>query len=92
MILKIPAVIISQTGGGCRATNYIGFLKKGLKRSWIRISTYNIFKCVGLEKQPGFRITLPFIKKLIMGIIYGDLFMRVLYRVRPYEKVIRISK
>ena len=41
-----------------------------------------------MEKQPGFSISYSFIKKLIMGIIYGDLFMRVLYRVRPYEKVV----
>ena len=84
---KKTAVIISQTGGGCRATNYIGFLKKGLREAgfgYVPIISLNV---LGMEKQPGFSISYPFIKKLMMGIIYGDLFMRVLYRVRPYEKV-----
>ena len=85
---KKTAVIISQTGGGCRATNYIGFLKKGLREAgfgYVPIISLNV---LGMEKQPGFSISYSFIKKLIMGIIYGDLFMRVLYRVRPYEKVV----
>ena len=84
---KKTAVIISQTGGGCRATNYIGFLKKGLREAgfgYVPIISLNV---LGMEKQLGFSISYPFIKKLMMGIIYGDLFMRVLYRVRPYEKV-----
>ena len=84
---KKTAVIISQTGGGCRATNYIGFLKKGLREAgfgYVPIISLNV---IGMEKQPGFTISYSLIKRLMMGIIYGDLFMRVLYRVRPYEKV-----
>ena len=81
------AVIITQTGGGCRATNYVGFLKKGLREAgfgYVPIISLNL---LGLEKQPGFNMTYSFIKRLIMGIVYGDLLMRVLYRVRPYEKI-----
>ncbi|NME83223.1 2-hydroxyacyl-CoA dehydratase [Clostridium sp. SM-530-WT-3G] len=85
--LNNTSVIISQTGGGCRATNYIGFLKLALKQagfSQIPIISLNAF---GMNKQPGFKITLKLINKSIMALVYGDLFMRVLYRTRPYEKV-----
>ena len=84
---KKTAVIISQTGGGCRATNYIGFLKKGLREAGFEDVPIISLNVIGMEKQPGFTISYSLIKRLMMGIIYGDLFMRVLYRVRPYEKV-----
>lgn len=83
---KKTALIISQTGGGCRATNYIGFLKKGLREAGFEYVPIISLNLIGLEKQPGFSINYSFVKKLMIGIIYGDLFMRVLYRVRPYEK------
>ena len=85
--LNKTAVIVSQTGGGCRASNYIPLLRKALEEmemSHIPVISANY---VGLEKHSGFKITYSMIKKLIMGILYGDIFMRVLYRVRPYEKV-----
>lgn len=84
---KKTALIITQTGGGCRATNYVGFLKKGLREAGFADVPIISLNVLGLEKQPGFNISYGFVKKLIMGIIYGDLFMRVLCRVRPYEKV-----
>lgn len=83
--LEKTAVIISQTGGGCRATNYIAFIRKALqdaKMPQIPVISANL---QGLENNPGFKLTLPLIKKVIIGAMYGDLFMRVLYRVRPYE-------
>lgn len=79
------SLIITQTGGGCRATNYVGFLKKALKDSGFSHVPILSFNTVGLEKQPGFNITLPLVKKALMSLIYGDLFMRVLYATRPYE-------
>lgn len=85
--LDKTAVIISQTGGGCRATNYIAFIRKALadaKLDHIPVISANL---QGLETNSGFKITLPLAKKAIMGAVYGDLFMRVLYRVRPYEQV-----
>ena len=85
--LNNTSVIISQTGGGCRATNYIGFLKLALKNAGYENVPVLSLNAVGLEKQPGFKITLKFVKKALMAIIYGDLFMRVLYKTRPYEKV-----
>ena len=81
------SVIITQTGGGCRATNYVGFLKKALKEAGFPQVPILSLNAVGLEKQPGFKITLPLINRAIMGMVYGDLFMRVLYATRPYEKV-----
>ena len=81
------SVVITQTGGGCRATNYVGFLKKALKEAGFSQVPILSVNTVGLEKQPGFKISLGMIKKAIMALIYGDLFMRVLYATRPYEKV-----
>ena len=81
------SVIITQTGGGCRATNYVGFLKKALKEAGFSQVPILSLNAVGLEKQPGFKITPSLINRSIMALIYGDLFMRVLYATRPYEKV-----
>lgn len=85
--LNNTSVIISQTGGGCRATNYIGFLKLAMKNAGFTNVPILSLNAVGLEKQPGFKITLKFVKRALMALVYGDLFMRVLYRTRPYEKI-----
>lgn len=85
--LNKTAVLISQTGGGCRATNYIGFIRKALtdaKMDHIPVISLN---AGGLEENPGFQLKLPAIRKMLMALMYGDLLMRVLYKVRPYEKV-----
>ena len=81
------ALIISQTGGGCRATNYVGFLKKVLREAGFPNVPIISLNVLGMERQPGFKISYRLIKKIMMGVIYGDLFIRVLYRVRPYETV-----
>ena len=77
---------MSQTGGQCRASNYISLLRKALKdlgMSQIPIISVN---AAGLETNPGFKLTDPkLIKRGMMAVIYGDLFMRVLYATRPYE-------
>ncbi|MGT2750342.1 acyl-CoA dehydratase activase-related protein [Streptococcus orisasini] len=85
--LNNTSVMMTQTGGGCRATNYIPLLRKGLKDAGfpqipvVSISMGN----QGTEETPGWNITLPFVKRLLIAVLYGDLFERVLYRVRPYE-------
>ncbi|WMJ88115.1 2-hydroxyacyl-CoA dehydratase [Anaerocolumna sp. MB42-C2] len=79
------SVIISQTGGGCRATNYMAFLKLGLKQAGFENIPIISLNAVGLGEQPGFKLSIRFINKCIMALIYGDLFMRVLYGSRPYE-------
>ncbi|MCT4507191.1 MAG: 2-hydroxyacyl-CoA dehydratase [Tepidibacter sp.] len=81
------SIIISQTGGGCRASNYIGFLRKALKDAGFNNIPVISANLSGMEKNPGFKISIGLIKKVAMGCIYGDLFMRVLYKTRPYEKV-----
>jgi predicted nucleotide-binding protein (sugar kinase/HSP70/actin superfamily) len=81
------SLIMTQTGGGCRASNYIGFLRKALKESGMEHIPVISLNYVGLEDNPGFTATLPLIKKSLMALLFGDLFMRVLYRVRPYEEV-----
>lgn len=85
--LNKVALIISQTGGGCRATNYIAFIRKALKDAGMEQIPVISANLSGLESNPGFKITYKIAKKVIIGAMYGDLFMRVLYRVRPYEKV-----
>lgn len=81
------ALLISQTAGGCRATNYIGWLKHALNRAGLSHIPVLSFNLHGMESHEGFKITMPMVRRLAMGILYGDLLMRMLYRVRPYEKV-----
>jgi len=81
------SVIISQTGGGCRATNYIGFIRKALRDSGFGHVPVLSLNALGIEKNPGFKITVGLLSKSLMAIAFGDLLMRMLYRVRPYEKV-----
>ncbi|MEA4815369.1 MAG: acyl-CoA dehydratase activase-related protein [Lachnospiraceae bacterium] len=84
--LNRVAVLISQTGGGCRATNYIGFIRRALKNANLENIPVISLSAQGLEKNPGFKITPSLLDRAMKAIIYGDLFMRVLYKVRPYEK------
>lgn len=79
------ALIISQTGGGCRATNYIGFIRKALKDAGFENVPVISFNFNGIEKNSGFKITIPLIKKLAKALIYGDLLQTVLYKNRAYE-------
>jgi len=79
------AVIMSQTGGGCRATNYIALLRKALKDSGLGQIPVISLNASGMENQPGFRISLKLANRLIAAACYGDLMMRMLYRFRPYE-------
>ncbi|MEG0593208.1 MAG: 2-hydroxyacyl-CoA dehydratase, partial [Coprobacillus sp.] len=85
--LNKVALMISQTGGGCRATNYIAFIRKALQDAGMEHIPVISANLSGLESNPGFKITYSMAKRIIIGAMYGDLFMRVLYRVRPYEKV-----
>ena len=85
--LNKTAVIISQTGGGCRATNYIGFIRRALEKNGYGQIPVISLSVQGIEKNAGFKFTPALLVRALQGVIYGDLFMRVLYRVRPYEKV-----
>lgn len=81
------AVLISQTGGSCRATNYIGFLKKALKDSGFANVPVLSLNSMGYEAQEGFKITFKLAHKVLMAVSYGDILMKLLYHVRPYEKI-----
>ena len=80
------ALIMSQTGGGCRATNYIGFIRKALKDAGFPQVPVISFNIVGMEKNPGFKITIPLMEKLLKSVIYGDLLQKLLLKNRAYEK------
>ena len=80
------AVIISQTGGGCRATNYISFIRRALAKAGQEQIPVVSLNLSGLEANPGFKITPGLAMKGLYGLVFGDIFMRVLYRMRPYEK------
>lgn len=85
--LNNTSVMMTQTGGGCRATNYIPLLRKALNDAGfpqvpvVSVSMGN----KGVEQNPGFKFTLPMLKRIIVAFLYGDLFERVVYRTRPYE-------
>lgn len=85
--LNNTTLLISQTGGGCRATNYIGFIRKALKDLGYDNIPVISFNVVGLERQPGFKLSIPIINRLIISVVLGDTLMRTTYRTRPYEKV-----
>ena len=79
------ALIMSQTGGGCRATNYIGFIRKALKDAGFPQVPVISFNVVGMEKNPGFKITIPLMERLLKSVILADLLQKVLYKNRAYE-------
>lgn len=86
--LENTSVVITQTGGGCRATNYIGFLRKAMYDAGFKDIPVISLSVNGIEKNGLMKnVSLKLINRLFMSIIYGDLLMKVLYRVRPYEKV-----
>ena len=81
------AVIMSQTGGCCRASNYVGFIRRALDKVNMGHIPVISLNANGMEKNPGFHISLPMLLDLAHALVYGDLFLRCLYRVRPYERV-----
>ncbi len=84
--LNKTALIITQTGGGCRATNYIGFIRRALENADMgQIPVISM--SAGIEKNPGLDINMKMLHRALQALIYGDVFMRVLYKTRPYEKV-----
>ena len=83
--LNNTSVMITQTGGACRATNYVGMLKKALKDAGYSNIPLISLNVVGLEKQSGFKLTPVLAVRAFMSIIYGDVLSRCLYKVRPYE-------
>ncbi len=84
--LDRTALLITQTGGGCRASNYIGFIRRALKKAGMdQIPVISL--SVGLEKNSGFKVSLSLLRRALYGVVIGDVFMRVLYATRPYEDI-----
>ncbi len=79
------ALIITQTGGGCRASNYIHLLRKALKKAGLGFVPVISLNLSGLERNSGFKLTLGLIRRLIAAMAYGDLLMLLANQVRPYE-------
>ncbi len=84
---NFTACLITQTGGGCRATNYVGFLRKALKEAGFGQVPVVPLSVQQFEKHPGMQLPLKTLSGALQSILYGDLLMRVLYRVRPYESI-----
>ena len=83
--LNKVALAITQTGGGCRASNYIFLLRKALKKAGLDHIPVISINMSGLEKCSGFSLTLPLIRQVISSLVYGDCIMHVANQTRPYE-------
>lgn len=79
------ALIMSQSGGGCRASNYIHLIRKALEDMGLGHIPIISFSTSSMEKHSGFEIKLPILRKIVGGLVYGDLMMLLSNQVRPYE-------
>ena len=79
------ALLITQTGGGCRASNYIHLLRKALNKAGYGFVPVISLNMSGLEKNSGFKLTIPLLRRIVAGLIYGDLLMLLHNQCRPYE-------
>lgn len=85
--LDKTAVLMTQTGGQCRASNYVALLRKALRDLGMEQIPVISVNMSGLESNPGFKYSYGLLKRMLTALVYGDIFMRVLYATRPYEKV-----
>ncbi|MBQ9086412.1 MAG: 2-hydroxyacyl-CoA dehydratase [Clostridia bacterium] len=79
------ALILFQTGGGCRASNYINLLRKALEKAGFPYVPVISMSLAGLEDHPGFRLSVPMLHRLMYAVLYGDLLMLLRNQCRPYE-------
>ena len=79
------ALMMTQTGGCCRASNYVGFIRRALEKAGLGHIPVISVNLNGMETNPGFRLSVPLAMDVIRAVVCGDLLMRCLYRVRPYE-------
>ena len=84
--LNKVAVIMTQTGGGCRATNYVGFIRRALEKAGMPQVPVISLNMAGIESNPGFHLNAELLMRAAYGAVFGDIFMRCVYRMRPYEK------
>lgn len=83
--LDSTALMITQTGGGCRASNYIHLLRKALRKAGFAQVPVVSLNFSGLEKDTSFPFTLHLIRKAVAAIFYGDALMALANQIRPYE-------
>ena len=83
--LNKTAVVMTQTGGGCRASNYIAFIRRALKKADMEQVPVISLNLSGLESNPGFKLTFPLVKAVVYAAVFGDILMKCIYRMRPYE-------
>ncbi len=83
--LNRTAVLMTQTGGGCRASNYVGFIRRALTKAGMGQIPVVSVNMSGLEETPGFKLDLKLITRAAYAIVFGDVMMRCVYRMRPYE-------
>ena len=81
------ALIMTQTGGGCRASNYIHLLRKGLEQAGFGHVPVISFNLAGMEKQPGFELNFKMVRRLLAAVVYGDVLMYLTNKTRPYEAI-----
>lgn len=80
------ALIMFQTGGGCRASNYISLIRKALQRAGMEYVPVISFSLAGLERHPGFQLTVRRLHRMLYAVLYGDLLMSLVNQVRPFER------
>ena len=79
------ALVLFQTGGGCRASNYISLLRKALAKAGYEYVPVISFSLAGIEKHPGWKLTLPMLYRMVYTVLYGDILMNLKNQCRPYE-------
>ena len=84
--LNKVAIIMTQTGGGCRATNYVGFIRRALEKADMPQIPVISLNLAGIESNPGFHLNAELLMRAAYSALFGDVFMRCVYRMRPYEK------
>lgn len=79
------ALIMFQTGGGCRASNYISLIRKALHKAGLGFIPVISFSLAGIESHPGWKLSIPMIQKMLYGVTYADLLMLLVNQTKPYE-------
>ena len=77
--LHKTAIVITQTGGGCRASNYIGFIRRALTKAGLEYIPVISISAQGLESNSGFKYSLPMLKKAMQAVVYGDVFLSLIH-------------
>ena len=83
--LNKTALLFTQTGGGCRASNYISLVRKALKKAGYGHIPVISLNFVGLEKNSGFKLTVPMLRRMMYAVLYGDILMYTVNQTKPYE-------